>query len=186
MGAVVFGVDVGFRNTGVAVFEYNGEEWDLIDSLLIKTAKCDKKTKVRVANDDVRCVQQIASELGKLCKKHDPKLFVTELPHGGGKSSIAVKSMALASGFIATFTQVNRISGLWVTPANVKVALTGKTAASKLECIEGADKRYPAFRDKYYNVKRGAYYNYFEHVADAAGAFVSALDDQYIKLLENL
>jgi Holliday junction resolvasome RuvABC endonuclease subunit len=179
-------VDIGFRNTGLVFWEYDGK-WNPIYSEVIKTESESKKRNVYAANDTVRCIQESVRRLLVLTEEYSPGLLLCELPHQGGKSANAIKAMAMATAMVACTTEFIRLPAEWFTPTQIKLALTGKKVATKDECMIAAGKKYPEFVSEYVS-KRSAsgYKGGFDHVADAIGVFEAAVGgSQMVRMLEN-
>lgn len=185
----VAALDVAFANTGYAILEYNRskDQWDLAAHGIIKTKKESKKRKIYAADDMVRRIRDICTELDELRNQWEFKLVVAELPSQGGKSSNAVASMAIGSAVIASFTFFRDLSYNFVTPNDVKVAMTGDKQASKEAMENAAVKLYPELIKVYKSNKAtSGWAGEFEHVADAIGAFMASKSSPMIKLLEGV
>lgn len=183
-------IDPSFNNTGYTVFSLNPDDsFSLVDNGIIKTEKSDKKLKIRSADDTVRRIQFIIRELLGLIKTHDVKALIAELPHGGAKSASAAKGMAIAQAICATLAEFTGLPAEWVTPTEVKVALTGNKVASKEDCMGAADELYPKLGMDYANTSgrgKSRYLLEFEHVADSVGALQASKDGQMIRMLKSL
>jgi len=181
-------IDPGFKNTGVAVLEFNDDEWFIIHTSLIKTEKSSKKLGVRVADDTVRRCEEIARALQKIIDNTKVSLFAVETPSGGGKSASAVKAMALATGVVSTVIALNKKPAVWCTPTDVKKATIGTKTASKLAIMDYACEKFPTLRSEYTHIKgasKGKLRNDFEHIADAIGVFEAVKEDPLTLMLTN-
>lgn len=182
------GVDIGFRNTGVVVFEHKGDvatKIKFVEAFVITTTKT---AKVPVVESDVLSTLKIAGELNNVIKHYSSGgknivVLSVELPHGGGKSSRALRTMSMCSSIIPVIVNtinahVEKINvfGLYVTPSDVKFVYSGRRVkVSKEQVIAVAC----ALLDKY-NVKYKREKD-FEHIADAMGALLYAIKnlDEY-------
>lgn len=136
----LLGVDAGFRNTGLALFEINRGKTQFVDGTVITTKKkAGKKKNVRVADDDVETIKKITSDLQTFIKKfvrsNDVMLVGIEYPHGGAKGARPIRTMAMITGCLATYFELTRYPVQHVTPSEVKEAITKKTSATKEEII---------------------------------------------------
>lgn len=140
----VMGVDIGFANTGISLFKLNiksnGYTARLIDVCLIETEKDNKKKNIRVADDTIRRITEITQGFVEFYNKHiktgDKIVIFAEAPTGGGKSAQAVKAMGIATAIPAVLFEIMNLPVEYVSPNDVKIAVTGKRTASKQEIME--------------------------------------------------
>jgi Holliday junction resolvasome RuvABC endonuclease subunit len=180
-------LDVGFRNTGVAIMQHRGGKWLPIHVECIRTKKSDKKSGIRVADDNIRCTQDIYRRLMELAKDNDIAGVVAETPSAGGKSSRAVLAMGLASATVACVVESLGLPAEWVTPRESKIALAGSATASKEEMKESAARTWPTTTKNYKRHKTsGRLPGTYEHIADALATFEAAKNGQVVRLLAQL
>jgi Holliday junction resolvasome RuvABC endonuclease subunit len=166
---MILALDIGFRVTGYALFE-NGK---LKATGVIETAPSEKKT-VRMADDNAYRSAQIAFRLRDLVKQYKIKAVVGELPPGGAKSARAMSQMALATGTIAATFALLGLPVEWVSPFEVKLAVTGKKSATKDEIMDAITVKY----GKSLESQKGK----FEHIADAIGAYLAAKEGNLVRI----
>lgn len=179
---VLMCVDPAFAATGVVLLEHGPRGWQLVTSTVIETAKADKKRGLRVADDTVDRASLIYRELSALVEAHHVAGFACELPSGGGKSSTAVKAMALATAIVACLVERHRLPAEWVSPSDVKQALCACRNASKEDMMAEALRLWPSLAVKW--CRKGKPLGRFEHVADAAGVFAAVKDGRLARMLE--
>lgn len=133
---VVWGVDPGFANIGVAVCDVegpglNGGEWchpKLFQ--LLTTEPSSKKLKVLSTDDNFRRAQEIAALLEGLAR---PTLICAEAMSYTPSASASAK-VAMVWGVIAGYAQRYQVPVLQVTPQQVKAVL-------KIPLTKGRDSR---------------------------------------------
>lgn len=166
----IIGVDAGFRNTGLALFEIKKGKTIFVSGIVVETKKKSGKRKnVRVADDDVEGVKKITQDLKTFIRQYvdsDSMLIAAvEYPHGGSKSARAIRTMALVTGCVAAYFEIYGIPVQHVTPAEVKEAITKNRNATKEQII----KRVMRIIGERYNmdhIKKSK----LEHFCDAVGA----------------
>jgi len=187
MPAVVLGIDVGYCNTGLLTFTFEDGKWVASRGKVISTSSEKKKRNLYAADDTIRRIGELVRGVRSEFEEVRPAAIAVELPHGGGQSASAIKSMGIATAIVACIVEFTNTPAAYVTPTMVKVALTGKKAASKEECIAGFAKVYPDIASCFTSKRsKSGYDGKFEHIADAGGAFLAAKDSQIIKLMERM
>jgi len=183
--ARILTLDVAFAHLGWAIMEPKDDDWAVLDAYVIETKKSDKKKKIRVADNDIRRSTEIFSTLSAIVARCDIKGVVAELPPGGGKSSISVKSMAMAVAAVACVVEAYGLPAEWTTPDEGKIAVCGTKKASKIMMMRQVARLYPE-STKSFKRKVGSktdWENRYEHTADAIAAFVSAKGGQLVRLM---
>jgi len=184
----ILAIDPGFRHTGYAVIGFKAGKPVILKHGCINTEKATKRTKVRVADDTVRCVQEIVRALSGLIRDNAVRGIVAELPTGGGKSANANKSMGIATAVCGAVAVFHELPAEWVTPSEIKKALTNKRNASKDEVQRAILDEFPGLKDTYIHAKgqyKGKIRNDFEHVADAVGAYKVAENGSLIRMVKS-
>src|SRR3990167_3168925 len=133
----ILALDPGFAATGAVVMEWKGNVWWPAEMKCIRTTKDDAKLGVRVAEQDVTRVQETARALVELIDRHQIKMMVVELPHGGAQSSRAVRAMALSTGLIAGLVEYFGLAVEWLTPDDTRIAAVGSRKATKDQVMAG-------------------------------------------------
>lgn len=169
MSKAILLIDIGFLNMGWAVVK----DRCLYDHGTIERPKPSKrKTAVRVADADMEYCGKLHSTLCDIVLKYQVRGVVAELPGGGAQSKRACECMAMSKAVVACLVDSGRLPAEWVTPSEVKQAVTGKKTATKEEVTAGV-KQYFNFDGEL-----------SEHEADSLGAYVAARDGQLVRLLE--
>jgi len=170
----LLGLDLGFAALGYVVVE---AETVLVGGV-IRTKKTAKKRGIRVADDDMMRAQEIVHELNRIARENGIGAVVAELPSGGAKGARAHLAMGMAKGVLAAWLVASRFPCEFVTPDEVKRAVTGKRNASKIE-VEEAVKRLYKWPCPFVPKRMDA-----EHIADAAGAVYAAREGNMMRTLE--
>lgn len=160
--SLVLAIDIGFKNTGLALFEYTSTGLKLLDTAHITTDHIKKSSKKSVALTDVEKTMFLAKRLEDYIRGHGVNSIVVELPTGGARSSRAVRKMGIASAVIATLAVSMRLVAEWTTPREGKLAATSKPDADKDEMMAAMGKIYPQIA--------GIPKCRREHIADACAA----------------
>lgn len=116
----VFGIDVGFRKTGVTVFRIDQTPDELVYAA---TLRSDDRELERRADADTASVISIVTELRKLVLNFKPVAFFIEVPHGGGQGARALHCMGMAKAMIAAVIAYEAIAYELYTPVSVEKAL---------------------------------------------------------------
>lgn len=172
-------LDVGMCHTGWAVVAI--DDGSLVACGHIDTEKSSKKAAIRAADDTVRRCQELTRELLSIVYCHGVCCMAAELPGGGGKSSSAVKSMAIATALVAAVAEFTELPAEWVSPQQNKKGATGRNNASKDEMMDAAGKLYPQLVIEYRHQAgryAGQWKGEFEDVADAICVWQSVRDGQ--------
>lgn len=185
MKKYLVGVDVGFRASGLTIFDFSSGKLKIVDSLLIQTQKNSKKKNVRVSDEDVECIKKITSDIDSFFNKHNLKksicLVGAEYPHGGAIVSRAARTMAMATAVFATYFQLNGITVECVSPGDVKMAISNSATATKKHQMlvvakflnAKVEKKYTKRSVNYkFTLKGKVYRKNFEHIADSVGAAI--------------
>lgn len=155
----VAGVDIGFRNTGVSVFDVEGK------TLVFKDSACfsGKKTKAKeyVAIKDAKQTYDVLTRTESFIQQHKVQLMIIELPTGGARSSRAARGLGIATCMAVALPMHLACPTIFVTPRDVKIATTGNPEAEKKDIIEAVSKLFPEIL-KHPVTKQ-------EHVADSVG-----------------
>lgn len=173
-GNLVLGIDAGFRALGWALVDV--KQKTIVEADAFRTKPEKKKRGIRVADDDVRCCKEMFLKLYGLVTRQDHMGVIVELPSGGSKGARANRGMGMATGIIGSlWATYYRIPFEWVTPTDVKLAATGKRAASKEGVARGVQAH---LNDE--AVHHLAPWKY-EHIYDAAGAVLAAWDGVIVR-----
>jgi len=167
-------LDISFTNTGWTVFE----KGTIIACGNIVTEKSKHKT-LRVSSDDNMRTASFARQLHDIILEYDVVGVVGEMPTGGSKSSKAAKCMAKASAIVVTVCELMLVPTEWTDPKSVKIALTGKETATKLQMMAAARKKYKGKGDHLFPKAK----KYFEHIADSIGVYEASKTGLLVKLL---
>jgi Holliday junction resolvasome RuvABC endonuclease subunit len=99
---IVLGIDCGFTLPGLAVVRYDDHRAPQLTfgcavATTGVTAKKRKTQKLYKSEDDARRMLEISDAVAAVINEWRPALAVLELPSGGGRSSNAVKGMAIGA-----------------------------------------------------------------------------------------
>ena len=191
-GKFIMGVDIGFTATGISLFKINEQgAVKYHSSTVITTEKSNKKKQIRVADDDIQRIIHIVQEFTSFVVDNigidfrRNMIAFAESPTGGALSAKAQKAMGMAVAMSATMFELMGIPVEYVTPREVKVAVTGNPTASKdeimnkvIKMIKGSTsiervnlKSGKVRQDTKYHTPDGTKYGQnFEHIADSIGA----------------
>lgn len=181
---------MGFRHAGVVICEIIDGDFHPIEAEVVTTEKANKKTNIKVAVDDFNNMCFSFRAIIAMAEKHRVDAIFAELPSGGGKSSSAVKAMAISTAITACIIERLKLPYHLVTPIENKVALVGTKTASKDEMQDACHAKYPSpiWMQKHV-IKSGKnkgglkYPDDFEHIADAMGACVASKETSLFRLL---
>ena len=167
MSNVMMGFDISLRNTGwVAVIPRGHGEYEVIDYGYLHTEPPTKKSGIRAADANIERCKTIYRTLRTAIIHHMAAGLAFEVPNQGGKSASAIKSMEMATALIAAIDEEQGLSrdtsGIYVSPRENKLALTGKANASKDEMEAAVGALFPEIQWPKAECQ-------FEHIADAAG-----------------
>lgn len=189
-------LDPSFTHCGCSIIDANGS---VVDAGTIITEKTKNKL-LRVADDDVRRITQIASQLKTIIQHYEIKGILAELPPSNSQSAQAAKGLGMAVGIVTTLATAFDIPLEWATPNEVKRALAGRENASKEDMMKAACKLYgwPITEKEIRSKKTGKQirtdYTYhvlsnrwgkdkFEHVADSLGVMEALKQSNTVRML---
>ena len=156
----------------------------VLETLVLKTEKSDKKRKVRASDDNFRRGQELSAMLvGLLHRYPDVKACCAEFMSHPRNASVSGQ-LGSFWGIIELLTYIWKLPMLQASPQEIKKVLTGKKNASKLEVQVALQARYPGQFDAYDAIiTRKAD---LEHGYDAAGAVVACLDSDVIQMMRGM
>ena len=166
----VIGIDAGFVATGVSVFSVvkNGA-LTFHSCRTFVSEKSEKKKQIRVADDDsdriTKTILNLDEFLSEIGVDDNQMYCVIELPTGGAQGARANRTMGIITGAIVTYVTLKKLPVEYVSPNDVKIAVTGKKTASKDEIMDKIRKvlvKYELPKTK----------SEFEHIADSVGAIL--------------
>lgn len=165
----LFCIDAGFANTGMSLFRIKPNSMgklEFIKCFTARTKKSDKKRSIRVADDDSERVLQIIRQVDDFIRPFDGnKIMVAiELPTGGAQGARANRTMGLITGAMVTYLEIMDWTVEYVTPNDVKIAVTKSRKASKDEIMDEIRKMLKKHSNKLPKTKAE-----FEHIADSVG-----------------
>ena len=172
--AGVLALDVGFAATGWVAFARGVP----VDCGVIRTAKAQAKRALRVADDDASRCALLARELRAVLDRHQPRAVVAELPTGGSLSARAVRAMALATGAIVATLELAGLPTDWTTPIGGRKAATGRASATKDAVRAGVLRALPDLEPLLPRT------GIWEHVTDAAAAYLAARTGSIVRMAE--
>lgn len=181
------GVDPGFANVGFCIVDlYGVGSMDLVDTRLV-TTKRDKKH----YDDEQRRLLFIEDAFIEFIDGRDVEVCAIEAPSAGlmpgrkhavtGKKSWAVnpttvRQTSLVWGGIHGLCRNRGIHCVKAELGQIKQQLTGKKKASKQDVIDAIQKKFPSYTGWPKSKK-------VEHVADAVGSVMVALNDPVVMIM---
>jgi len=131
-------LDAGFVNLGWVVAEVSKRSEPKIVDCGVSVAKnlSPKERRRRgltVAHQNIARIEVQVEHLLRLHKKYKPRAYFIEVPHGGAKGAIAIRSMAYASALLVATLKViaDDIPVIYMLPSEVKDLVGGTTNSSK-------------------------------------------------------
>lgn len=134
-------LDAGFVNLGWVVAEVTKRSEPKILDCGVSSApnlspKERKRRGLAVAHQNIARMETQVEHLVKLDKLYNPAAYFIEVPHGGAKGAIAIRSMAYATALLVaslktlSLTVAERIV-VYMLPSEIKDLVGGSTTASK-------------------------------------------------------
>ena len=181
------GVDPGFANLGFCIIDLYGiGVMDLIDTKLVVTQP-DKKH----YDDEQRRLILIEDAFSEFIDGRNVEVCAIEAPSAGlmpGKKNAAtgkkgwsvnpttVRQTSLVWGGIHGLCRSRGIHCVKADLGQLKLAMCGKKGVSKQDVIDAAKKKFPSYAGWPKSKKA-------EHVADAVGAVMVALNDPVVTIM---
>lgn len=174
----VLGLDLGFRNTGIAVIEMR-EDGDFITAAHTVVSVEDQLQ--YAALRDVSSVMSMFHQVSSYVTKYKAKAIFAEIPCGGGRSSRAVVCMSCSSAMLGILADVHDLAYEFMIPtesdrlleinlrsgeaAGMKSSARQKWKKERLKLL--AMRNFPGFEGWPPRASEA------EHAFDAACAFVA-------------
>lgn len=151
---------------------------NVIYGVCLKTEKTEKKHKIRVADDRVRRIEELASELTEIIEMYEIQYIISELPHGS-QDAVAATSLGLVTGMLQGIASALDIGIEWYSERDSKICTCGKIAVEKPEMKERIAQ---IFEVNWTGIKYKDY-----AVADALSVYNTALKkSKFLKLLNKV
>jgi crossover junction endodeoxyribonuclease RuvC len=191
MGREVFilGTDPGFASFGFSVARLTKDAEEFVRTDVIRTQKSAKKQNVKAADDNFRRGQAIAAVLDEVVKEYQPMAIAAEAaswPRNAG----ATAKVAMSWGILITLCYQYRLPMVQASPQEIKKALCNDKSASKEAVREAIERRYPGHFDEFkhrFPAKKPPKPNgQWEHGFDAAGAIVTCLDTDVLRMARGM
>lgn len=131
--------DPSITNWGWAIVESANSK--VIDLGCIQTVPNNKKLRIRKGDDNVRRVNEIATQLLEIINKYNPQIILSELPHGSQNASGATM-IGIVMGILETISIIKIIPVEWYSEGDAKESIFHKKSATKIETILAIDKLY--------------------------------------------
>jgi Holliday junction resolvasome RuvABC endonuclease subunit len=168
----------------MAVLEHNDEDWQPVFTTCIVTKPEAKRRRIFETDDKVRRVRIICDQLSTAIKEWDPQLIAAELPSSGGKSARAHASMGMAIAVVTCTADLLDKPLRAYNWDDIKIKVVNHRSASKKEIQDAIVHRWPGLGEEYHSEKaRDGYTGNFEHIADALGAGLCAIDSEIMQTL---
>lgn len=181
---LLLGIDPGIANLGWAVLELGHcEDHDKVVGLgLILTEKSDKKLNVKVANDDTRRARELSRAVQGILTNNCGIRAVCSEELSLPRNSKTSRQIGISWGVMCGEASRLAIPIFQIPPTALKLSVTGKKTASKIEVQEALTQRYPFIK----GMLKGLAPSKWEHPCDALGAIVSSMDTDGIRILRQL
>ena len=167
---MIAGIDVALVCTGVAIVDPRNVR--LVKGYAIVTAPIPKKMKIRQCDQMALRATHLAHKLFMAFDDYEVTGCIIEYPSGGAQSAIAARGMGIATGVIATVMHSLDMPVEIVTASEIKQAVTGSKAGSKLKVAEAVKQKMTIDDDAFDGIPGRRR----EHVYDAAAAVLAARD----------
>lgn len=185
----IIALDVAFTNIGWAIITpyTDGFTVDAIGAISNKSDGSTKKRNIRKSDVMTERVQKVYQELKDVIAEHKPSAVIAEMPGGNAKSTTSAKAMEAAKTIVAITVHEQMLPAEWTVEADGKMAMCRNRSASKLDMQRAAIKLVPELEGMVAKSKKSksGYEAWFEHVADAIAAFVSARYGMVVKMIAN-
>lgn len=191
MGRDVFilGTDPGFASFGFSVVRLSKSTEEVIRSDVIRTQKSAKKSGVKAADDNFRRSQAISAMLHDVVKEYQPMALAAEAASYPRNASAAAK-IAMSWGILADLCYVYQLPMVQASPQEIKKALCNDKSASKEDVRRAMETRYPGqfdeFKARFPARKPPRPNGQWEHGFDAAGAVVTCLDTDVLRMARGM
>lgn len=135
----IFGIDCGFVAPGFAIVETEPMRLIHGECLITTAFKKVKRKDTYKSDDDARRMVEVSDKIAEIVDLFKPDMAVLELPSAGGKSSSAVKGMAIGAAVaVVTLRRLGFGPGqafpmVYITPRANKIASTRNPTAEKDE-----------------------------------------------------
>ena len=191
MGREVFilGVDPGFASFGFDIVRLFPDHEEVVYTDVIRTQKSDKKQNVKAADDNFRRGQAISAVLHEIVKEWKPVALAAEAaswPRNAG----ATAKVAIAWGVLIDLCYVYKLPMVQASPQEIKKALCNDKSASKEDVRKVLENRYPGqfnnFKSHFPAKKPPRPNGQWEHGFDAAGAVVTCLDSDVLRMARGM
>ena len=166
---MLLSLDIAFANMGWAVFEKK----QLLDFGVIRTEKTKIKL-VRLSDDTEARASFLAKELNTIIDKYAVEAIIGELP-SGSQNARAANQLGIALGIVASLKTLWGVPCEWITPRQLKIAITGKANGTKKEIMS-------TIRGLYKEAKFPKDASHFEHIADAISVYLTLKEDNLVKM----
>ena len=174
-GIVILGFDPGFGNVGAFVLRANKLSVRALHAEFIGTKPASKKHRAHELDDEDRRLLILDAAIKSLITTWKPDVVASEYRvRMRNPKTCAQCAMMYASAHLRA-----KDAGLpFVTyaPEDIKERMTGKRSASKTEVTKALKERFPTFK----GWPKG---KACEHVADAGGAAICAIDHDLVQAL---
>jgi Holliday junction resolvasome RuvABC endonuclease subunit len=177
----ILGCDPGLASFGVARVELTTDSERIVAIASLETAPSPKKRKVRVCEDTIRRVQELALALKSWAGDEPPAAVAFEsmsLPRNASASS----KVGMSFGMLGAAAVLLGWPLVQATPQELKKAMCGKASASKREVEQALVRRYPEAAPLIEAIPKSKR----EHPVDAAAVVVTCLNDQVIRMARRM
>jgi len=165
---MIMAMDPSLTNFGYAIFDIQSK---LVTQSVIKTQPETKRTGQYLFYDKQRRLKYIAAHLGEAINTHNPEILVTERFDGGAQSNKSAQALAEMRCLVFMVAHFLNYPLHAVSIYDVKLALTGRKKAKKIDMMKAAVELYPELGRFIAPKLKAGYSPIFEHIADCIGVF---------------
>jgi Holliday junction resolvasome RuvABC endonuclease subunit len=137
----ILGVDVGFRNTGVAVWRPDLQRF-VHTEVIVTESTPKKERKVYVSDDLARCYRETCAGLIRVIRQYNVKDIWAELPTGAAQNSRAATTMGAAQAVIVVTAYMSGVRLFIVQPHQIKRLVSSSRKVPKDLVIAYVSKKY--------------------------------------------
>ncbi len=135
---IVFGLDLGFVKTGVAVIEMRKDDDYIVHADALKSELVDLQYK---SLEDISRIDSMLDQLDDLVEKYEPEAIFVEVPSGGSKSSRASTCMAMTKAMVGCFIHYQDMANECMIPTEVERLLGINLSPNDAKGMKSADKQ---------------------------------------------
>jgi crossover junction endodeoxyribonuclease RuvC len=174
---LLIGIDPGFSSLGLAEVTLLPNEEIVRRVAVVRTAKSEKKRGVRVSDDNIRRISELAEAVVPWLSSG--VIAICAESQSWPRNSSSSGKVGMAWGVVGALAQQRGIPILQATPMEIKRAMTGSGTATKRAVQAALEARYGEIDWPKQRTLQ-------EHASDALAAIVACLDHQTIQMARRM